>query len=151
MLKRKLDWACSFCLKILNDPIMLPCGDLICRGHLLEKDGQENKQKCNECHQEYQVKDIQFNSNKTLKKLLENQPFLNEEECRLKQELEASTRKFFQLYGEIKQNKTKLQSVVSSHFEGLRSQIDQHVAKLSERIGDIAFKMKEEATIYEEI
>jgi hypothetical protein len=23
MLKRKSDWACSFCMKILNDPIML--------------------------------------------------------------------------------------------------------------------------------
>jgi hypothetical protein len=40
---------------------------------------------------------------------------------------------------------------VSNHFEEIRSHIDQHVAKLNERIGDIAFKMKEEATIYEEI
>ena len=52
---------------------------------------------------------------------------------------------------EIKQNSTELQSVVSSHFEELRSQIDQHIAKLSERIGDIAFKMKDETKIYEEI
>jgi predicted nucleic acid-binding Zn-ribbon protein len=33
----------------------------------------------------------------------------------------------------------------------MRSQIDQHVEKPRERIGDIAFKMKDETKIYEEI
>ena len=88
---------------------------------------------------------------KGLKKLLENQPYLNEEEMSLKQELEESIRKLFQFYDEFNQNKTNRESFVSSQFEELRSQIDQHRDKLKERIDNIAFKMKNETEIYEKI
>jgi hypothetical protein len=88
---------------------------------------------------------------KGLKKLLENQPYLNEEEMSLKLELEESIRKLFQFYDEFNQNKTNRESFVSSQFEELRSQIDQHRDKLKERIDNIAFKMKNETEIYEKI
>jgi hypothetical protein len=58
--------------RIFKDPIVLSCGCLICHGHLLEKDVAESEQKCNECNQVFQVKDIQLNSNKGLKKLIED-------------------------------------------------------------------------------
>jgi hypothetical protein len=151
MNKRKANWTCSYCSRIFKDPIVLPCGDFICGEHLLEKGAKKNKQKCNECHQEFQTADIQLNSNKGLKKLLENQPYLNEEEMSLKLELEESIRKLFQFYDEFNQNKTKRESFVSSQFEELRSQIDQHRDKLKERIDNIAFKMKNETEIYEKI
>ena len=34
----KLSLTCSFCSKILNFPIELPCGDLICQEHLEDKE-----------------------------------------------------------------------------------------------------------------
>jgi hypothetical protein len=52
-----------------SDPIQLPCGDLICRQHLLERDVvKENRIKCKKCNEEYGVKDNQFKSNNQLKK-----------------------------------------------------------------------------------
>jgi len=48
---------------------------------------------------------IQLNSNKGLKKLIEDQPYLNEEEITLKKELEASIGKLFQFYDEFYKHK----------------------------------------------
>jgi hypothetical protein len=79
----------------------LPCGCLICH----EKDVADNNHKCNECNQVFQVKYIQLNSNKGLKKLIEDQPYLNEEEITLKKELEASIGKLFQFYDEFYKHK----------------------------------------------
>jgi hypothetical protein len=148
MPKRKLDWTCSYCSKILKDPIMLPCGDSICGEHLIKN---EYKQKCDKCNQDFEAKDIQFKSNKTLKELIENQTYLSEEEMSLKKELEQSIRKLFQFHDEIKQNKTKPQLVASNHFEEIRSQIDQHRDKLKEVIDAIALKIKYETKFYENI
>jgi hypothetical protein len=107
--------------------------------------------KCNDCNQEFQLKDIQFKSNKTLKKLTESQSYLNEDESSLIQELEETIGKLFQIYDEIKQNKTKPQLLVSNHFEQIRSQIDQHRDKLKHRIDCIALKIKDETKYYEQI
>ena len=142
MSKRKSNWTCSYCSKILKDPILLPCDDSICSEHLSERDVKENKMKCNDCNQEFQVKDIEFKSNKTLKKLTESQSYLNEDESSLKLELKETIGKLFQIYDEIKQNKTKPQLLVSNHFEQIRSQIDQHRDKLTNRIDCIALKIK---------
>jgi hypothetical protein len=44
MLKPKSNWICSYCSKIVKDPIDLPCDESICRQHLSEKDVvKENK------------------------------------------------------------------------------------------------------------
>jgi hypothetical protein len=104
MSKRKSNWTCSYCSYILKDPILLPCDDSICSEHLSDRDVKENKMKCNDCNQVFQVKDIQFKSNNTLKKLTESQSYLNEDESSLKLELEETIGKLFQIYDEIKQN-----------------------------------------------
>ncbi len=88
----------------MKDPILLPCDDSICSEHLSDRDVKENKMKCNDCNQVFQVKDIQFKSNNTLKKLTESQSYLNEDESSLKLELEETIGKLFQIYDEIKQN-----------------------------------------------
>ena len=46
-------------------------------------------------NQEFQLKDIQFKSNKTLKKLTESQSYLKEDESSLKLELEETIGKLF--------------------------------------------------------
>jgi len=65
--------------------------------------------------------------------------------------LEETIGKLFQIYDEIKQNKTKPQLLVSNHFEQIRSQIDQHRDKLTSRIDCIALKIKDETKYYEQI
>jgi hypothetical protein len=106
---------------------MLPCDDSICLEHLSDRDVvKENRLKCKECNREFQVTCDEFRKNKTLNKIVENQPYLDEEEIILKQELEESIKKLHQFYDEYNQNKTNRESLVSSQFEEIRSQIDQH-------------------------
>ena len=88
MLNSKSRLTCSYCSRILKDPIMLPCDDSICREHLSDRDViNENRIKCKECSEEFQVKDYQFKSNNELMKLIESHSYLSEEEMSLKREL----------------------------------------------------------------
>ena len=70
----------------------------------------------------------------------------------LKKELEwkmCQLYEFYDMYNhKIKKN---FESSVKSHFEQIRSQIDQHSVKLKERIVCIALKMKDETEVYEKI
>jgi len=131
----------------------LPCGEhLICHEHLVEKDVvKENRIKCNDCNKDFQIKDNDFKSNRPFKKLIEDQSYLNEEEIGLKLELEESIRKIFKFYDDFTQNRAKLQSDVHSHFEEIRSQIDQHRDKLIKRIDAIALSMLDETKNFEDV
>ncbi len=66
---------------------ILPCDDSICREHLAEREVfKENILKCKEFNREFKVTCDEFRKNKTQNKLVENQPYLDEEEIILKQE-----------------------------------------------------------------
>jgi DNA-directed RNA polymerase subunit M/transcription elongation factor TFIIS len=81
MLKLKSELTCWYCSKIFKDPFDLPCGDSMCREHLTDRDVVKvNKIKCKKCNQEFQVKNNDFKSNQTLKKLVEDQTHLSDEE-----------------------------------------------------------------------
>jgi hypothetical protein len=142
MLKSKSQLKCSYCSKIVKDPILLPCDDSICREHLKKSDVvKASKIKCKKCNQDFPIKDNEFRSNTNLKNLIESQSYLSEEEMSRKQGLEVSIRKFFEFYDEFNQNKTKLESDVFDHFQEIRFQIDEHRERLKEKIDDIALAM----------
>ena len=149
-LKLKSQLTCSYCSKILKDPIELPCDDSICREHLSERDVvKENRIKCNRCKQVYQVKENHFKSSNALKNLIESQSYLSEDESSLKQKLEASIRDFFQLNNKFNLNKTQLESYVFEHFQAMRFEIDLQREKLKKLIDDIALEMIDETEKYE--
>ena len=130
----------------------MPCDDSICREHSSERNVvKENKIECKECNQEFQVKDNQFKSNKTLKKLIESQSHLNVEEKSLKKELEVSIQKFFEFYDEFVQIKIKLPSEVFDHFQEMRFQIDEHREEIKKKIDEIALEMIDKVKKNEEI
>ncbi len=95
----------------------MPCGDSICREHLSEPDVvKENIIKCNKCKKDFEVKENEFNTNITLKKLVDDQSHLSREEQRVKLELEETIRKFFEFYEEFVQNRTQLDMDVFEHY-----------------------------------
>jgi hypothetical protein len=152
MLKLKAQLTCSYCSRIYKDPIDLPCEDTICREHLSEKDVlKENKIKCNECKQEFQVKENEFKSSKAYKKLVESQSHLSEEETSLKHELEVSIGKFFEFYEEFVQTSNKLDLDVFDHFQEIRFQIDEQREELKKKIDEIALEMIDKVKKNEEI
>ena len=92
MLKSKSQLTCSYCSKILKDPIYLPCGDSICRNHLSERRVvKENRIECNKCKRDFEVKDNQFKSNKTFNMFVEYVYHLSEKEKSLKQSLKVGS------------------------------------------------------------
>ena len=109
--KWKLSLTCSKCAKILNEPIELPCGDLICQEHLKENEVvQENKINCLTCKREFEINSNHFKVNKLAKVQIENKIYLNDEESALKQKMEASIKLFFEMYEEFISSKTQLDS-----------------------------------------
>ncbi len=143
MAKRKSMCMCSFCSKILKDPIQLPCNDSICSEHLSDRDVVKRKKiKCNECQKEHLVRNKKnFKSSNSLKKLIESHCYLSEEETSLKLELEASIQKFFQFKHEFNQSKTKFESIVFTHFDEVRTKINEHREELKKQIDALALEM----------
>jgi hypothetical protein len=154
MLKsEKSQVTCSYCSRIVKDPILLPCNDSICREHLNERDVvRENIIKCAKCNEEFQVNGLEFKSNIELMKLLESHSYLSSEEIELKRELEDSIQKFFEFYDKFSQKRTKLDLDVFDHYQELRFQIDQHREELNEKsdeIDEIALAMIDQTKKYE--
>jgi hypothetical protein len=152
MLKsNKSQVTCSYCSKIYKDPIVLPCGDSICREHLSDKDVLKvNRIKCKKCNKEYGVKNNEFKSNNELNQLLESQSYFTEEEIVLKQVLEESIQKFFEFYDEFAQKKTQLDKDTFDLFQELRFQVDEHRERLKEKIDDIVLAMIDRIKKHEE-
>jgi hypothetical protein len=159
MLTLKSQLTCSYCSKIFRDPILLPCGDSICRDHLKDRDVvKANRIKCKKCNDEFQIKDNEFNTindlNTLIKTLVESRCYLSAEELSLKKVLEDSMRKFFHFYDEFNQNKSILESNVYDHFQEMRFQIDEHRERLTEKsdaTDEIALAMIDESKKYEEM
>jgi hypothetical protein len=90
----KATLTCSYCSKIFKDPIELPCKHILCKEHLTEKDiVKQNRIKCGECKQGFQVKDNDFNATEMLKDKLDDFLFLSHREFSLKMKIQYSIQK----------------------------------------------------------
>ena len=138
----KSNLTCSYCNLIFNHPIELPCDDSICKEHLKEKEvKKQNKIKCNQCKQEFEVKGLKINVNKTIKKQIDNKLYLNDEEIALKQKIEESIKFFYEIFEEFTLSKNALDLECNNHFQEIRRQLDLHREQLKEKIDDIYIEM----------
>jgi hypothetical protein len=60
--------ACTYCLKTLQSPISLPCGETICKHHV---NAEENVFFCGTCYKNHEIPKEGFASNKIAEKMLE--------------------------------------------------------------------------------
>jgi hypothetical protein len=153
MLKsQKSQLTCSNCSRIFKDPVLLPCGDSICRDHLSDRNVcKENRIKCNKRNEEFQVKSNDFKLNDELKNSIESQSYLSDEEKSVKQKLEESIRQFFQFSDEFSQNKSQHEADIFEHFHEMRFKIDEHREELKKRIDDIALAMIDQTNKHENV
>jgi hypothetical protein len=146
----KSSLTCSYCSKIFNDPIELPCSHNLCKRHLVEKVVvTENRIKCGECKKDFEVKDNDFKSIKILKKQLDDHVYFSDEEISLKKQIEDSIRQFFQMYEQFTLKKTTLDLDVHNHFTEIRFQLDEHREKLKQKIDDIYMEMIDKTKAFE--
>jgi hypothetical protein len=151
MNRLKYTLTCEYCSKIFKDPIELPCGHNLCKRHLTEKTitNKSKKMKCGECKQDFEVKDNDFKPNNLIKKQLDENVYLSDEEVSLKKKIEDSIRNFFQIYEEFTLNKTKLDLDVHEHFQEIRFKLDEHREELKQKIDDIYMEMIEKTKKFE--
>lgn len=109
--------TCSYCSKVFKDPIELPCKHNLCKEHLTEKN--EDKIKCVECKQAFEINDNDFKLNTLVKKQLDEHVYLNDEDLSLKTQIEDSIRQFFQMYEEFTLTKTSLNLDVWGGFTSI--------------------------------
>jgi len=144
-MSEKSDFVCSFCSKILKNPINLPCFDIICEHHLTETSVLHDKCiKCATCKVTFDLDTHTFVPNRILKNLLEKQFYLSDEEKYLKKSLENSLQDFFKLSEGYDQARNAIGLKAHEHFQEIRYQIDLHREKLIEKIDKIYLKMIEQ-------
>ena len=105
----KSNLTCSQCSKILENPIELPCEDLICHAHLTEANVLKQKKiECVKCGRLVDFNGSEFTSaSKFVKQLLDDEEaYLSEEEIALKKQLNNSTKAFHETYKNFLSNKT---------------------------------------------
>jgi hypothetical protein len=146
----KSSLTCSFCSKIFQDPIELPCSHSLCKQHLAETNVlKQNKIKCIECKQDFQVKDSELKLNNFLKKLLDDHDYLSDEEFSLKKKIQDSIRQFFQMHEQFTLNRTRIDLDVHNHFQEIRFQLDEHREKIKQKIDEIYMEMIEKTKKFE--
>ena len=148
----KSSLTCSYCSKIFKDPIELACGHNLCKEHLADKDvTKENRIKCGECKQDFEVKDNEFKTNTFAKKQLDDHLFLSDEELSLKKQIQDSIRTLFEIFEEFTMNKTKIELNVHNHFQEIRFQLDEHREELKVKIDDIYMTMIDKTKKFEAV
>jgi hypothetical protein len=147
----KYNLTCSYCSKILENPIELPCEDLICKGHLTEANALKQKKiECRKCGRKFDINENEFTpASKFVKQLLNEEAYLSEEEIALKTKLNELTISFHEIYKKFLLNKTKLDLNCHNHFEEIRFQIAAQRDKLKVKIDDITLEMIEQTRKYE--
>ena len=120
----KSKYTCSHCTRILKEPLLLPCSDNVCAQHLNETNLTQIK--CATCIKSFDVKSLKIQSNKCLKKLLDDQLYLSSEEKQLKRQIEESIHNFHHLNSTLNENKISLEMVCFDYFQELCRQIDLH-------------------------
>jgi hypothetical protein len=147
MERLKSTLTCSHCSKIFKDPIELPCKHNLCKRHLTEKTTTKSKKmKCGDCKQDFEIKGKGFKTIEILKKQLDEQVYLTDQEFALKKKIEDSIRTFFQMYEKFTLNKTTL---VHNHFQEIRFKLDEHRELLKGKIDAIYMEMIQKTKTFE--
>jgi hypothetical protein len=144
-MSEKSDFVCSFCKKILKNPINLPCFDIICEHHLKEASVLKAKSiKCSTCKVTFNLDTHTFVPNRQLNNLLVKKQFLSDEEKDLKKSLERSLQDFFKLSENYHHAKNALDLKTYEHFQEIRFQLDLRREKLIEKIDEVYLNMIEQ-------
>jgi len=134
----KEDLTCPCCKMILDVPVSLPCGCLICNGHVTEKLNSINEIKCITCNKIHQIPLEGFIVNKMAKKLIEQEMFLSDDEKLLKKSIQVE---FYNLKNNLDTNLNEQVSKCRERFGDIREQLQTRKETLKKRIDEISSQM----------
>jgi hypothetical protein len=138
----KSSLTCSYCSKIFQRPILLPCNDTICQSHLKEFSVVKNNEiTCKLCNNKCAVNGAEFEPNKAVQHLIDNENFLSDDEKNLKKVINDLFKAIQCQMDTFVSTKNKLDVECYDHFAEVRRQIEMHREKLKSQIDDIANDM----------
>ena len=145
----KPNMLCSICKLIFHDPISLPCYCVICNEHLHDGTAKNNKIKCEQCSQVYDIPRDGFATNKMVKCRLGKELHLSVEEKAIKNVIQRLLDEFDQLHGLLQVNTLDFEQTRDKHFALIQQQIERHRDACKARIDQLAAKMIDEARVKE--
>ena len=81
----KLEFTCSYCMKIYRKPVILPCNHCLCEEHLKDINVLKVKSiQCKTCNQEFVLDENEFKPNEIVQNLIEKEMHLTEAEKTIK-------------------------------------------------------------------
>ena len=150
MMELLSDLTCTSCSKIFKSSIKFPCNDAEYKRHLSEPNVlKDDKKKCAECNQEFNLSDVEFITNITMEKLREEEEYLSKDERKEKKSLEKAFEKFENLYQEFIKIKDSLETECHDHFSEMRRNIDLRREELKSKIDEICLEMIEKTKRFE--
>jgi WD40 repeat protein len=137
----KSDVTCRICHMVLRDPIQLPCFCTICKEHISDNTVKDGLIKCDPCGDDFRVIDIKVKENTVLKKVLEAEHHLSNQEKEAKKEIHDKINQFHQLYDQFIDNSKNFDLICHEHFAEIQRLIDIQREELKAQIDEIALDM----------
>jgi len=128
-------FLCKICLKILKQPMQLPCdcGENVCEEHLNKFETPNRSITCQACHKCYDIRLIEFLKNTQLASQIESYSHLPHAAYRTKIETENLFESLEILLNEMKPKISELNLAQSEHFFNIRTEIDIRRERVNEK------------------
>lgn len=130
----KINVICKICNQVFNEPVNLPCNNIVCKSHLTDL----NNENCSFCQNRHELSTNEAKSNEMISQILNKSFYLTNEEIELQQKVTS-------LFDEIKiksetlRNKEPVIEVLCyDHFASIINKIDRKKEELKIEIDDLA-------------
>ena len=139
LLKSELN--CTNCDRVLQDPVMLPCLCVICKGHLPAGSANDSSIECKKCQKCFDIQGTEFPAIKRLANILTKELHLSMEEKTLRKTFQDMIEQLKQLQNEVYKKQADLEIINYDHFSEIRRQIDILREEMKKKIDDIFLKV----------
>lgn len=137
---------CITCEKILNKPVLLPCGHSICQIHVDEAKRANRNIKCYSCTESHAIPEKGFTMIKNLEALIENKIYSLGEDYHNPYNLRDEFERFVELFERIK-NQPEMR--IHDYISDLKNQIDLKREELKNEIDEKCLLMIEKLDEFE--
>ena len=132
--------TCRVCLSIFVEPIILPCGNTICKSHYTGF----NKRECAFCKHAHDLLLSGLVVNESFNKIIASDLYLNEEETKFKESFCKKLGKTTTLFKELKAKEADTEALCHNHFGALIENIEVQKEELKLRLDKFGEKLKEQ-------
>lgn len=140
---------CLKCKRTLEMPVFLPCGDSVCKKHVIEsQESNLDKIKCDICHIDHQIPESGFVVNTLAKNLIDRKLQvldLGPDHRAAKKSL----RDFKLQFGEIKRILSQPELEINRALSEMRTQIDLRREEVKKNVDDEALQLIQDLNEYE--